>query len=77
MNKLWEVVEKDPTAEITIDMNRLSVEIPSAGVTESFAMDAQTQERFIKGLDDIGITMAKADDISRFETSRPAWLARR
>ena len=77
VNALWAVIEKDPTVEITIDMTRLTVEIPSAGITESFAMDSQTQERFIKGLDDIGITLAKADEITRFETTRPAWLARR
>jgi 3-isopropylmalate/(R)-2-methylmalate dehydratase small subunit len=77
VNALWAVIEKDPTVEITIDMNRLTVEIPSAGITEKFAMDTQTQERFIKGLDDIGITLAKADEITRFEATRPAWLARR
>ena len=40
-------------------------------------MDASTQDRFIRGLDDVGITMAKGDAISTFETSRPAWLNQR
>ena len=77
VNKLWEIVEADSTAEITIDLAKRTVEIPSVGITESFDMDAQTQERFMKGLDDIGITLAKADEITRFESSRPAWLATR
>ena len=77
VNRIWEVLESDPTAEITIDMQRLSVEIPSAGITEKFDMDASTQDRFIRGLDDVGITMTKGDAISSFETSRPAWLNKR
>ncbi|MFM9137550.1 MAG: 3-isopropylmalate dehydratase small subunit [Actinomycetota bacterium] len=77
VNKLWEIVEADSTAEITIDLAKRTVEIPSVGMTESFDMDAQTQERFMKGLDDIGITLAKADEITRFESTRPAWLATR
>ena len=77
VNRIWDVLEADPTAEITIDMQRLTVEIPSAGITEKFDMDASTQDRFIRGLDDVGITMTKGDAISNCETSRPAWLNQR
>ena len=77
VNRIWEVIEADATAEITIDMQRLTVEIPSAGITEKFDMDASTQDRFIRGLDDVGITMTKGDAISSFESSRPAWLNQR
>ena len=77
VNRIWEVLESDPTAEITIDIQRLTVEIPSAGITENFDMDASMQDRFIRGLDDVGITMTKGDAISSFETSRPAWLNQR
>ena len=77
VNRIWDVLEADPTAEITIDMQRLTVEIPSVGITEKFDMDASTQDRFIRGLDDVGITMTKGDAISSFETSRPAWLNQR
>ena len=77
VNRIWDVLEADPTAEITIDMQRLTVEIPSVGITEKFDMDASTQDRFIRGLDDVGITMTKGDAISSFETSRPEWLNQR
>lgn len=77
VNKIWEVIEADANAEITIDMQRLTVEIPSAGIVEKFDMDASTQDRFLRGLDDVGITMTKGDAISSFETSRPAWLNQR
>ena len=77
VNRIWEILEADATAEITIDMQRLTVEIPSVGITEKFDMDASTQDRFIRGLDDVGITMTKGDAISSFETSRPDWLNQR
>ena len=77
VNRIWTVIENDATAEITIDLHRFTVEIPSAGITEKFDMDTETQQRFINGLDDISITWADADAISKFEASRPAWLAAR
>jgi 3-isopropylmalate/(R)-2-methylmalate dehydratase small subunit len=77
VNRIWAVIENDATAEITIDLHRFTVEIPSAGITETFEMDVETQQRFINGLDDISITLADADAISKFEASRPAWLAAR
>ena len=76
VERLWELIEADADTEITIDMERLTVEVPSAGFSESFPMDAPTQHRFLNGLDDIGITMTHADEISRFEKNRPAWLVR-
>ena len=77
VNRIWAVIENDSTAEITIDLHRFTVEIPIAGITEKFDMDTETQQRFINGLDDISITLADADAISKFEASRPAWLAAR
>lgn len=76
VEKLWELVETNPATEITVDMERLLVEVPSAGFSESFPMDAPTQHRFLNGLDDIGITLTHADKITEFEKSRPAWLAK-
>ena len=76
VEKLWALIEADANTEITIDMERLTVEVPAAGFTESFPMDAPTQHRFLNGLDDIGITLSHADDITAFEKNRPAWLAK-
>ncbi|NDH46315.1 MAG: hypothetical protein EBX99_00425 [Acidimicrobiia bacterium] len=61
---------------IVVDMERLCVEVPSAGINESFPMEPQNQHRFLNGLDDIGITLTHADAISSFESRRPAWLSR-
>jgi 3-isopropylmalate/(R)-2-methylmalate dehydratase small subunit len=71
---IWLAIEADPATEITVDVERLSVEVPAAGITHSFPMDPQTQHRFLNGLDDVGITLTHADDITTFEQHRPAWL---
>jgi 3-isopropylmalate/(R)-2-methylmalate dehydratase small subunit len=76
VEKLWELIEADANTEIVVDMEKLLVEVPSAGFKESFPMDAPTQHRFLNGLDDIGITMTHADEIDAFEKSRPNWLKR-
>jgi len=71
---IWTAIEADPSSEITIDVERLSVEVPAAGITDSFPMDPQTQYRFLNGLDDVGITLTHVDDITTFEEHRPAWM---
>jgi len=71
---LMAAVQDDPSIEITIDVERLSVEAPAAGLETDFALDAATQERFLQGLDDIGLTLQHVDDIGRFEADRHAWL---
>lgn len=71
---IWAAIEADPATEITVDVDRLSVEIPAAGIEASFPMDPQTRDRFLGGLDDIGLTMSHAGAIDSFESSRPAWL---
>ena len=74
VNKLWQIIETDSTTEITVDVERLVVEVPSTGLCETFEMNADTQNRFLNGLDDISISLQHSDEISRFETSRPAWF---
>ena len=72
--RLLDAVEADPRLEITVDMERLVLEVPALGIAEPFPMDAATQERFLQGLDDIGITLRHVDEIGSFETDRPGWL---
>jgi 3-isopropylmalate/(R)-2-methylmalate dehydratase small subunit len=71
---IWDAIEADPATEIVVDMERLRVEVPAAGIDEAFPMDPSTQHRFLEGLDDIGITMTHADKIDAHEANRPAWM---
>jgi 3-isopropylmalate/(R)-2-methylmalate dehydratase small subunit len=76
VERIWAAIEADAATEIVVDMQRLTVEVPVIGVAESFPMEPQNQHRFLNGLDDIGITLTHVDEITSFETKRPAWLAR-
>ena len=74
VTRIWDAIEADHTAEITVDMERLLVEMPSIGFVESFEMEAQNQYRFLNGLDDVGITLTHTDEIDSYEAGRPGWL---
>ena len=72
--RLLRTIEADPTAEVTVDVERRVLEVPAAGIEESFPLDDATRERFLEGLDDIGISLRDADAIASYEANRPAWL---
>jgi 3-isopropylmalate/(R)-2-methylmalate dehydratase small subunit len=74
VQQIWDAIDADHQVEITVDMERLTVEVPAAGITASFPMEPQNQHRFLNGLDDIGITLSHAADIDSYEQHRPAWL---
>ena len=71
---LLRAVAADPTLEVTVDMERLVVSAPGAGIEATFPLDAFTQHRLLEGLDDIGLTLRYADEIDAHESRRPAWL---
>ncbi len=60
--------------EVTVDVERLVVAVPAAGIEAPFPLDAFTQHRLLEGLDDIGLTLRHADDIAAYEQQRPAWI---
>ena len=49
--------------------------MPSIGLDSSFDLDPTTQQRFLDGLDDIGITLGHEGEITDYEAKRAAWLA--
>ena len=72
--QLLRAIEADPTLEITIDVERRTLEVPSLGLEVAFPLDESVQHRFLEGLDDIGLTLRVADDITAYEATRPSWL---
>ena len=71
---LLEAVEKDPSLEITIDVERGTIEAPAAGIAGTFPLDEFTRQRLLNGWDDIGLTLRHEDDIAVYEQSRPDFL---
>ncbi len=69
---LHDAVEADPGTEITIDLD--AREVRTEGIRAGFEIDDYTRWRLMEGLDDIGLTLRHADEITEFEQSRPGWL---
>jgi len=72
--KLLDAIKADPSLEITVDVERRTVSAPAIGLEAEFPLDPSTQERFLEGLDDIGITLRHADDITAYEATRAEWF---
>jgi len=77
VESLWAAIEADANVEITVDVERLTVEVPATGARYAFVLDAASQQRFVNGLDDISITMGRDADIGDYERRRPSWLLAR
>ena len=61
-----------PGAEVVVDVAARTVSV--GDVTEPFELADYAQWRLLEGLDDIGLTLRHADEISAFEEGRPALL---
>ncbi|TCJ99266.1 3-isopropylmalate dehydratase small subunit [Nocardia alba] len=68
---LWKLIEEQPGIELVVDLSARTV---TAGtVVLPFDIDDYTRWRLLEGLDDVGLTLRRADEISEFEKGRPSW----
>ncbi len=67
VNELLRFLLELPGAEITVDLPAQTVQGPD-GKTDSFEIDPFRKHCLINGLDDIGLTMEKADAIAAYES---------
>jgi len=72
VQKLFDVVSRDPEAKIAVDLEERTVTGP--GIQASFEIDDFTRHRLLNGLDDIGVTLTHDADLENFERSRPSYL---
>ncbi len=72
--RLLDEIEANPDLELTIDVERRLLEVPALGIAEPFPLDGATQERFLQGLDDIGLSLRHEPSIDAFESQRPDWM---
>ena len=75
VQRLWDLLADQPGAEITVDLESRTVRAGEGvdAIEDSFDIDDYTRWRLLEGLDDVGITLSHADDISAFEATRPSW----
>ncbi|MCQ9352920.1 3-isopropylmalate dehydratase small subunit [Corynebacterium sp. 153RC1] len=68
---LWKQLEQNPGAEITVDLDARTA--TCEGNVYSFDVDDYTRWRLMEGLDDIGLTLRKEEEIQEFEAKRPSF----
>ncbi len=69
LNRLFEAVEATPGYRLEVDLETKTIRLPD-GRTLAFDVDAFRQYCLLHGLDDIGLTLERADDIRAYETRR-------
>ena len=68
IEKIWKKVESAPDTKITVDLETKTVSYDATSI--SFAIDDYTRWRLMEGLDDIGLTFTKIDEVTKFEEKR-------
>ena len=72
VEELNRLVKEDPARLIVVDVERLTIEVPEAGWQRHFVLDPMTQERLLQGWDDIGLSLRRDEDITRYELTSTA-----
>ena len=72
IEEIWQRIESDPKLAITVDLDAKNIRYTGTDgeVTVGFEIDDYTRWRLMEGLDDIGLTMKKIDEVSAFEAKR-------
>lgn len=68
---IWKQLEQQPGLEVTVDLGAKTVRVGES--LYPFDIDDYTQWRLMEGLDDIGLTLRKIDQIEAFEAQRPSF----
>ncbi|MGH9215089.1 MAG: 3-isopropylmalate dehydratase small subunit [Acidimicrobiales bacterium] len=72
---LLRAIEADPALELTVDVERRTLSaVGPLDIECEFPLDDATRERFLAGLDDIGISLRYSAAIDDFEVGRPDWM---
>ena len=68
---IWKEIENHPGTEVTVDLEARTVTCGS--IIAPFEIDDYTRWRLMEGLDDIGLTLQHEEDITAYESQRPAF----
>ena len=68
--RLFELIARDPDAELTIDLAEQGVLLPD-GSTIDFDIDPFAKQMILAGTDELGYLLARAPEISTWESTHP------
>ncbi|HEY8732886.1 MAG TPA: 3-isopropylmalate dehydratase small subunit [Candidatus Limnocylindria bacterium] len=69
-------VARDPSIEVSVDVDRRIVEVPALGYAAAFPLDDASRARLLAGQDEIDLSLAHAGEIASYEARRHGWLPR-
>jgi 3-isopropylmalate/(R)-2-methylmalate dehydratase small subunit len=73
VRKIIDWATGEPGFSLSVDLEKQTIS-DGHGLDVTFEIDPFRKHCLLNGLDDIGLTLAHADDIAAFEAKRPAWL---
>ena len=68
--RLWDLVESDPTAELSVDLEAQAVRLPN-GETIAFEVDPFARMMLLAGTDELGYLLEKEPAIAAWESAHP------
>jgi 3-isopropylmalate/(R)-2-methylmalate dehydratase small subunit len=68
---IWKYLENEPGAAVTVDL--VSRTVTAGDIVAPFEVDDYTRWRLLEGLDDISLTLRHEQDVTEFESRRPAY----
>lgn len=71
LDKIFQAIEKDANAELTVNLSEQTITIVSTGESESFDINGYKKHNLINGYDDIDYLQAMKEEIGVFEAARP------
>ena len=74
--RILAAIARDPSIEITVDVERRGVAVPALGYAAPFSLNDASRARLLAGQDEIDLSLTHVDEIASYESRRPAWLPR-
>jgi 3-isopropylmalate/(R)-2-methylmalate dehydratase small subunit len=71
LDKIFQAIEKDANATVTVDLPNQKVIIDSTGDSEGFDINGYKKNNMVNGFDDIDYLQAMKEEIGTFEMARP------
>ncbi len=71
LDKIFSAIEKDPKAELVVDLQAQTITIAATGESESFDINSYKKHNLTNGYDDIDYLQAMKEDIRSFAANSP------
>ena len=69
--EIFEAIQKDPSAELTVDLHQQSITLSFSGKSESFEINEYKKDNMLNGYDDIDYLSNIKSEIEEFAENTP------